>query len=115
MLVISGMLAYVIPTDDAFLEDLEDYDDSIVTIERKIDLSTLINKLDVVMNSKLSPREREVVTYVYGLGSFPKLRPFEVAAKLHISRGTVAYYLKRAFTKLNDAFLEDMQYYEEVI
>ena len=109
------MLAHVIPTDDSFLEDIEDKEDSISRVEQLIDLEVLVKKLQGIIAHKLSPREREVVSYVYGLGDFPMLRPFEVALKLNISRGTVAYYLKRAFLKLNDAFVDDIHYYEEII
>lgn len=109
------MLAYVVPTDEAFLEELEDSQESILALETSIDIACLIDKLNYVVETKLSPREREVVSYMYGLNNFPKLRPFEIASKLNISRGTVAYYIKRAFSKLNAAFTKDIEYYEEVI
>lgn len=109
------MLAYVVPTDEAFLEEIEDSDDSIFQLEQRIDMEHLLEKLHTVVQTKLSPREREVVSHVYGLGEYEKLRPYEIAGKLQISRGTVAYYLKRAFNKLNDAFIKDTHYYEEVV
>lgn len=109
------MLAYVVPTDEAFLEEIEDSEDSLSKIETAIDMEVLLSKLSTIVNTKLSPREREVVGYLYGLGEFPKLRPFEIASKLKISRGTVSYYIKRAFVKLNAAFVKDITYYEQII
>jgi DNA-directed RNA polymerase specialized sigma subunit len=109
------MLAHVVPTDEAFLEEIEDSEDFISQVETSIDMEILLKKLISIVNTKLSPREREVVSYLYGLGDFPKLRPFEIASKLSISRGTVAYYIKRAFVKLNDAFIKDIPYYEAII
>ena len=47
--MIREMLAYVVPTDETFLEEIEDYDDSIVNIEKDIDLSKLITKLNSVL------------------------------------------------------------------
>lgn len=109
------MLAYVVPTDETFLEEIEDSDDCIFQLEQRIDMEQLLEKLNTVVKTKLSPREREVVSHVYGLEGYEKLRPYEVAGKLQISRGTVAYYLKRAFTKLNNSFTKDTHYYEEVV
>jgi len=109
------MFAHVVQTDEAFLEEIEDSEDSISQVETQIDLDVLLKKLSSVINTKLSPREREVVSYLYGIGEFTKLRPFEIAGKLSISRGTVAYYIKRAFVKMNDAFIKDTGYYEQII
>lgn len=109
------MLGHVVVVDDEFFESVEDLSDSFQEIDTAIDMEVLLEKLNRVIATKLSRREREVVSYLYGLGGYQKLRPFEIASKLQVSRGTVSYYIKRAFTKLNAAFNEDTVYYDEII
>jgi len=53
----------------------------------------------------LSKREKEILTYRYGLGMSDELTQKEIAKKLHISRSYVSRIEKRALTKLLKEFI----------
>ena len=53
----------------------------------------------------LNSREKEILTYRYGLGLCDELTQKEIAKKLHISRSYVSRIEKRALTKLLKEFI----------
>ena len=53
----------------------------------------------------LGKREKEILTYRYGLGGTDELTQKEIAKKLHISRSYVSRIEKRALTKLLKEFI----------
>lgn len=53
----------------------------------------------------LDNREKEILTYRYGLGNIQELTQKEIAKKLHISRSYVSRIEKRALTKLLKEFI----------
>ena len=53
----------------------------------------------------LNKREKEILTYRYGLGTVDELTQKEIAKKLHISRSYVSRIEKRALTKLLKEFI----------
>ncbi|MBR3661103.1 MAG: RNA polymerase sporulation sigma factor SigK [Bacilli bacterium] len=61
----------------------------------------LLSKYFHVLNS----REKEILTYRYGLGETDELTQKEIAKKLHISRSYVSRIEKRALTKLLKEFI----------
>ena len=68
----------------------------------------LLNKyLDV-----LTPREREIITYRYGLNNVCEKTQKEIAKNLGISRSYVSRIEKRATTKLLREFMRNNNYVE---
>lgn len=57
-----------------------------------------------LVQTRLSPRERQVITLRFGLGGTPALTQREIAVKLGISRSYVSRIEKAAIDKLRDGF-----------
>lgn len=72
-----------------------------------IDTRIKIQHLKTYMNEVLTPREREILIYRYGLGGTKELTQREVAAKLGISRSYVSRIEKKAFGELRRRFDEN--------
>lgn len=75
-----------------------DEDEILETISLKIQISKLYQALDAV----LTPREKEIIIWRYGLSGAEPLPQREIADKLHISRSYVSRIEKRALEKLKD-------------
>ena len=101
---------------EASLEDTIAYDkdgedllllDIIESDEKSIDEILLkrdrLNKLEKYFE-KLEPREKEILTYRFGLFDTPELTQVEIAKKLDISRSYVSRIEKRALYKLLQEF-----------
>lgn len=57
----------------------------------------------------LNKREKEIITYRYGLNNNDELTQKEIAKKLHISRSYVSRIEKRALTKMLREFIKNKQ------
>ncbi len=57
-----------------------------------------------LVQSRLEPRERQVITLRFGLGGRPALTQREIAVKLGISRSYVSRIEKAAIDKLREGF-----------
>ena len=79
-----------------------DDDEILNTVSLKIQVSKLYQALEHI----LSPRERQVLFYRYGLGGEESLPQREIAEKLGISRSYVSRIEKKALEKLK-LFLKD--------
>ena len=79
-----------------------DDDEILNTVSLKIQVSKLYQALEYI----LSPRERQVLFYRYGLGGEESLPQREIAEKLGISRSYVSRIEKKALEKLK-LFLKD--------
>lgn len=101
---------------EASLEDTIAYDkdgedllllDIIESDEKSIDEILLkrdrLNKLEKYFE-KLEPREKEILTYRFGLFDTPELTQVEISKKLDISRSYVSRIEKRALYKLLQEF-----------
>ena len=101
---------------EASLEDTIAYDkdgedllllDIIESDEKSIDEILLkrdrLNKLEKYFE-KREPREKEILTYRFGLFDTPELTQVEIAKKLDISRSYVSRIEKRALYKLLQEF-----------
>ncbi|MBQ0110878.1 MAG: RNA polymerase sporulation sigma factor SigK [Oscillospiraceae bacterium] len=66
----------------------------------KIDTGIKIEKLRSLLKSELTPRERTIINYRYGLDGHKELPQREVAARLNISRSYVSRIEKKALIKL---------------
>lgn len=69
-----------------------------------IDLKIKIRKLYKYIGESLSPRERVIIEYRYGLFGRPELTQREVAEKMGISRSYVSRIEKRALQLLYERF-----------
>ena len=58
----------------------------------------------------LNKREKEIITYRYGLNNNDELTQKEIAKKLHISRSYVSRIEKRAITKILREFIRNKNY-----
>lgn len=70
----------------------------------KISSSEMSRNVRKYVQQLLEPREREIITLRYGLGSLPPLPQREVAARCGISRSYVSRIEKKALEKLRIAF-----------
>lgn len=109
------MLAYTVSLPIDEFQNIEDYGFPFDEIDNSVDLEPLVDKLHDIIEHKLSPREREIIKYLYGFDEFEKLRVTDIALHLGLSRGTVTYYIKRAFNKFNREFTKHTTYYESSI
>lgn len=83
--------------DPDFLEDIY-LKDNIVLLKKYLNI--------------LTPREREIITYRYGLGNCEEKTQKEIAKSLGISRSYVSRIEKRATTKLLREFIKSKNYIE---
>lgn len=74
------------------------------SIEADLDLKIHIEKIRELVETVLSPREKEIVVLRYGLKGYQPRTQREVATHLGISRSYVSRIEKRALEKMKDAF-----------
>lgn len=74
------------------------------TIADDLDLKTHIERIRLLVNTVLEPREKQIVILRYGLEGYQPKTQREVANYLKISRSYVSRIEKRALTKLKEAF-----------
>lgn len=108
-------LAYTISITPEDLNKVEDTTLPFEAIDSSVDLEPLIERLHFIVENKLSPREREIIKYLYGFGDIEPMKVTDIAHLLGLSRGTVTYYIKRAFNKFNKEFTKFTTYYEASI
>ena len=65
------------------------------------------SRLRRFLKSELTQRERDILTYRYGLGGRPPLTQRQTAQLCHISRSYVSRIEKRALQKLKAAFRQE--------
>lgn len=76
--------------------------DNDAPIESKVENSLIFKKIDSIINTKLSEREREIIVKRYGLnGCIPKTQ-FELAEELGISRSYISRLEKKALQILRN-------------
>ena len=73
-------------------------------IAEDIDLKIHTDKLKRLVNTKLDPREKRIITLRYGLEGYKPLTQREVADYLKISRSYVSRIEKKALEKLKEGF-----------
>ena len=73
-------------------------------VVESLELSNNIKKLQKLLDDCLSPREREIIVYRYGLGGRQEITQSEIGAKLGISRSYVSRIEKKALGKLRQYF-----------
>ncbi len=69
-----------------------------------LELSNNIKKLQSLLEDCLTPREKEIIVYRYGLGGRQEFTQSEIGAKLGISRSYVSRIEKKALSKLKQFF-----------
>ncbi len=74
------------------------------TVAEDIDLCDYLDKTRKLVESVLSPREKEIIVLRYGLHGFQPRTQREVAKHLEISRSYVSRIEKKALKKLKEAF-----------
>ena len=103
---------------DVYLDEPVDTDkdgNTMSLIDIISDDENLPDRVDIMIKSRqlygfidecLDEREKEIITYRYGLGGIKELTQREVADKLNISRSYVSRIEKKALEKLKD-YLQD--------
>lgn len=76
-------------------------------IEDEVSLRMQIKKLYKAIETRLLPREREIINMRYGLDGEDSLTQREIAFKLDISRSYVSRIETKALSKLRDEFGDD--------
>ena len=71
-------------------------------MDRKNNINSLMKYLDV-----LNDREKEIITYRYGLFDKDEITQKEISKKIGISRSYVSRIEKRALTKILREFMKD--------
>ncbi len=69
-----------------------------------LELKNNIKKLQKLLDACLTPREKEIIVYRYGLGGRREITQSEIGAKLGISRSYVSRIEKKALSKLRQYF-----------
>ena len=83
------------------------------TIESDLDLKVHIEKLRLLVDTVLLPREKEIIVLRYGLKGFQPRTQREVARHLGISRSYVSRIEKKALEKMKDAFGDIIPCFED--
>lgn len=74
------------------------------TIESDLDMKVHIEKIRLLVDKVLLPREKEIIVLRYGLKGYQPRTQREVASYLGISRSYVSRIEKKALEKLKEAF-----------
>lgn len=83
------------------------------TIENDLDLKVHIEKLRLLVDTVLLPREKEIIVLRYGLKGFQPRTQREVARHLGISRSYVSRIEKRALEKMKEEFGDIIPCFDE--
>lgn len=83
------------------------------TIESDLDLKVHIEKLRLLVDTVLLPREKEIIVLRYGLKGFQPRTQREVARHLGISRSYVSRIEKRALEKMKEEFGDIIPSFDE--
>ena len=83
------------------------------SVENELDLKIHIAKIRQLVETVLSPRERQIIVLRYGLKGYKPITQREVAKYLGISRSYVSRIEKRALEKMKDAFGEVVPCFED--
>lgn len=83
------------------LDILEAEEEDII---EEIDLEEKVKKLYVYVSKVLSPREKQIICYRYGLDGGREVTQREIAKELGISRSYVSRIEKKALGKLRECF-----------
>ena len=73
--------------------------DDNICVEREVEVKSSINEVMDRIKNKLTPRERQIIIYRYGIGCNPKTQQ-EIAKIFNISRSYVSRIEKAALKKL---------------
>ncbi len=82
-------------------------------IESDLDLKVHIEKLRLLVDTVLLPREKEIIVLRYGLKGFQPRTQREVARHLGISRSYVSRIEKRALEKMKEEFGDIIPCFDE--
>lgn len=82
-------------------------------IESELDLKVHIEKLRLLVDTVLLPREKEIIVLRYGLKGFQPRTQREVARHLGISRSYVSRIEKRALEKMKEEFGDIIPCFDE--
>ncbi len=83
------------------------------SIENDLDLKVHIEKLRLLVDTVLLPREKEIIILRYGLKGFQPRTQREVARHLGISRSYVSRIEKKALEKMKDEFGDIIPCFDE--
>lgn len=83
------------------------------SIESDLDMKVHIEKIRIMVDTLLDPREKEIVILRYGLKGFQPRTQREVARHLGISRSYVSRIEKRALEKMKEAFGDVVPCFDE--
>lgn len=83
------------------------------SIESDLDMKVHIEKIRIMVDTLLDPREKEIVVLRYGLKGFQPRTQREVARHLGISRSYVSRIEKRALEKMKEAFGDVVPCFDE--
>ena len=73
-----------------------------VNIEDEIDKKTKLERLRVLLETRLDDREKEIIKLRYGIGGVKELTQREIAAQMGISRSYVSRIETSALKKLRN-------------
>ena len=83
------------------------------TMEKDLDFKEYTEKIRVLVDTLLPPRERQIIILRYGLKGYQPRTQKEVAKYLGISRSYVSRIEKKALEKMKEAFGENIPSFEE--
>lgn len=83
------------------------------SIESELDLKAHISKIRQLVDSVLSPREKEIIVLRYGLKGYQPRTQREVAKYMGISRSYVSRIEKKALEKLKESFGDSIPCFDD--
>lgn len=104
---------YCYLVDDEALETLSTQEDLLYCfrpedVDDSLDKEKVYNVLYDIIATKLSFRERQVITMFFGFSGEGGKSITQISKELNLSRGTVTYYRQRAYQKIKRLLGESM-------